>query len=56
MKVVAILPAKGKSDRVPNKNKMLLDGEPLFIRSMKKLTASSFIDEIIPKLKDFRKT
>lgn len=46
MKIAAILPAKGKSDRIPNKNKMLLDGEPLFIRSLKKLTASSLINEV----------
>jgi len=35
MKVVAFLPAKGNSHRIPNKNTMLLDGEPLFLRSLK---------------------
>ena len=28
MKVAAFLPAKGSSNRIPNKNTMLLDGEP----------------------------
>ena len=46
MKVAAFLPAKGSSNRIPNKNTMLLDGDPMFIRSLKKLMSSSIIDEI----------
>jgi regulator of RNase E activity RraA/CMP-N-acetylneuraminic acid synthetase len=46
MKVAAFLPAKGSSDRIPNKNTMLLDGEPLFLRSLKKLMNCSSIDEV----------
>ncbi len=46
MKVAAFLPAKGSSQRVPNKNTMLLDGEPLFLRSLKKLLACPSIDEV----------
>ena len=46
MKVTAFLPAKGSSNRIPNKNIMLLDGEPLFLRSLKKLMSISLIDEV----------
>lgn len=46
MKIVAFLPAKGSSNRIPNKNTMLLDGEPLFLRSLKKLMSISLIDEV----------
>ncbi len=37
MKTGAFLRVKGSSQRIPNKNIMLLDGEPLFLRSLKKL-------------------
>lgn len=46
MKVAAFLPAKGSSNRIPNKNTMLLDGEPLFLRSLKKLINIPLIDEV----------
>lgn len=46
MKIVAFLPAKGSSNRIPNKNTMLLDGEPLFLRSLKKLISIGLIDEV----------
>lgn len=46
MKIAAFLPAKGSSNRIPNKNTMLLDGEPLFLRSLKKLMSISLIDEV----------
>ncbi|MDH7604906.1 MAG: cytidyltransferase [Melioribacter sp.] len=46
MKVAAFLPAKGNSHRIPNKNIMLLDGEPLFLRSLKKLLTINLIDEV----------
>ncbi len=46
MKTAAFLPAKGSSQRIPNKNTMLLDGEPLFLRSLKKLTACPSVDEV----------
>ncbi len=46
MKVAGFLPAKGSSDRIQNKNTMLLDGEPLFLRSLKKLTSCPSIDEV----------
>ncbi len=46
MKVAAFLPAKGSSNRIPNKNTMLLDGEPLFLRSLKKLISINLIQDV----------
>ncbi|MDF1761992.1 MAG: hypothetical protein P1U57_01160, partial [Oleibacter sp.] len=46
MKVVAFLPAKGTSSRIPNKNTQLLDGKPLFLHALEKLLACDFIDEV----------
>lgn len=46
MRVAGFLPAKGSSDRIQNKNTMLLDGEPLFLRSLKKLMSCPCIDEV----------
>lgn len=46
MTTAAFLPAKGSSQRMPNKNTMLLDGEPLFLRSLRKLTACPSVDEV----------
>jgi regulator of RNase E activity RraA/CMP-N-acetylneuraminic acid synthetase len=47
MKVAAFLPAKGSSNRIPNKNVMLLDGEPLFLRTLRKLTRCPSITEVV---------
>lgn len=46
MKVVAFLPAKGSSERVENKNIKLLDGKPLFLHNLEKLSECEFIDEV----------
>lgn len=46
MKVVAFLPAKGTSSRIPSKNMKLLDGVPLFLHTLKKLVDCEFIDEV----------
>jgi len=46
MKVAAFIPAKGSSDRIPNKNTMLLDGEPMFLRSLSKLLKCEEIDQV----------
>ena len=46
MKVVAILPVKGSSTRVENKNIKLLDGKPLFLHTLEKLASCDFIDEV----------
>lgn len=46
MKVVAFLPAKGSSERMQNKNTMILDGKPLFLRQLEKMVKYDFIDEV----------
>lgn len=46
MKIVAFVPAKGGSERVPSKNLRILDGEILFRRKLKQLLACSLIDEV----------
>jgi regulator of RNase E activity RraA/CMP-N-acetylneuraminic acid synthetase len=47
MSVIAFLPAKGESSRVSNKNQRLLDGEPLFIRNLRKISGMSCIDKVV---------
>jgi CMP-N-acetylneuraminic acid synthetase/regulator of RNase E activity RraA len=46
MKVVAFVPAKSTSERVWNKNVNLLDGTPLYMYTLEKLTACSKLDEV----------
>lgn len=46
MKIVAFVPAKGFSDRIPSKNLRVLDGEYLFRRKLRQLLAVSQIDEV----------
>ena len=46
MKIVALVPAKGTSERIPNKNVQLLDGRPLVVYTLQKLLACPSIDEI----------
>lgn len=46
MKVVAFLPAKGSSERIPSKNTKLLNGKPLFLHTLEKLCECDFIDEV----------
>ncbi|MFW5795449.1 MAG: cytidylyltransferase domain-containing protein [Bacillota bacterium] len=46
MRVVAFLPAKGKSRRIKSKNIKLLDGKPLFLHTLEKLMKCEFIDEV----------
>ena len=45
MKIVAIVPVKGTSERIENKNIRLLDGKPLFLHTIEKLSCN-FLDEI----------
>ena len=45
-RVVAFLPAKGSSERVPNKNTRNFNGEPFFVFTLRKLLRSSVIDEV----------
>jgi len=47
MKVVAFVPAKGTSERIPNKNLAILDGEHLFKRKLRQLLECPLIDEVI---------
>jgi CMP-N-acetylneuraminic acid synthetase/regulator of RNase E activity RraA len=46
MRVVAFVPAKGSSDRVQNKNMRLLNGEPLFVYTLRKLLKCELIDDV----------
>jgi CMP-N-acetylneuraminic acid synthetase len=43
-KVVALLPMKGTSERVPNKNLKIFNGKPLYHIVMNTLLKSKFID------------
>jgi N-acylneuraminate cytidylyltransferase len=46
-KIKALVPMKGHSERVPNKNIRLLAGKPVFHWIMETLSKSRYIDEII---------
>jgi len=46
MKVVAFLPVKGTSERIQNKNTLLLNGKPLFLHTLEKLMKCDFINEV----------
>jgi len=47
MKIVALLPMKGNSERVPNKNMKDFAGRPLYHRVMETLLSSKYIKKII---------
>ena len=47
MKVTALLPMKGNSERVPGKNLKSFNGKPLFVHVLESLDGSNYIDEII---------
>jgi N-acylneuraminate cytidylyltransferase len=47
MKVTALLPMKGTSERVPNKNMRSFDGSPLYHAIMKSLLSSKYIDKVV---------
>jgi CMP-N-acetylneuraminic acid synthetase len=46
-KIVALLPMKGNSERVPNKNIKDFAGKPLYHRTMEVLLSSRYIDKVI---------
>lgn len=46
MSVVAFLPAKGTSERVLNKNTRMFCGEPLFLRTLRKLLRCPSVDAV----------
>ena len=45
--ITALLPMKGTSERVPNKNMKHFDGAPLYHAIMKSLLASQYIDKVV---------
>lgn len=47
MKVTLLLPMKGNSERVPNKNLKLFNGKPLFHNIIDELIKSKYINKII---------
>ncbi|WP_297431523.1 acylneuraminate cytidylyltransferase family protein [Sulfurimonas sp.] len=47
MKLTALLPMKGTSERVPNKNMKDFGGAPLYHAIMKSLLASKYIDKVV---------
>ncbi len=47
MKIVALLPLKSNSERVPNKNMKDFFGKPLYHRVLDSLLASDFVDKIV---------
>jgi len=47
MQVVALLPMKGNSERVPNKNLKDFAGKPLYHRVMETLLGSRYIDKVV---------
>ena len=47
MKLVALLPMKGTSERVPNKNMRDFNGKPLYHAIMKSLLSSKYIDKVV---------
>ena len=49
-KVTALVPMKGNSERVPNKNIRLLNGKPVCHWIIEALSKSKYVDEIIPYL------
>ncbi len=47
MKLKALLPMKGTSERVPNKNMRSFDGAPLYHAIVKTLQASKYIEQVV---------
>ncbi len=47
MKIKALLPMKGNSERVPNKNMRDFDGAPLYHAIIKSLLASKYIENVV---------
>ena len=51
-KSLCLIPAKGKSTRLPNKNKLLLDGKPLVTIAIEKALQSAMFDEVCVSTED----
>ena len=52
MKVVCLIPARGGSKRIPNKNLMLLNGKPLIQHAVEKANKCRLIDEVYVSTED----
>ena len=49
---IAVIPAKGKSNRLPNKNMSLINGRPLIDYSIDYAKKSKFLDKIFVSTDD----
>jgi len=47
MQIKALVPMKGNSQRVPNKNMKIFDGKPLYHAIIKSLLGSKYIEDIV---------
>ncbi len=47
MKIKALLPMKGNSERVPNKNMKIFDGTPLYHAIVKSLLNSKYVENVV---------
>ena len=45
-KIVCIIPARGGSKGIPNKNTVLIAGKPLILWTTEQATGSKYIDEV----------
>jgi N-acylneuraminate cytidylyltransferase len=52
MRTVAIIPARGGSQRVPRKNLMEVGGKPLIVHSIEQALAAAAVDEVIVSTED----
>ena len=50
--IIAIIPAKGKSKRLPNKNMNLILGKPMLYYTIKYATSSKIIDDVFVSTED----
>ena len=46
-KILLIIPARGNSRRLKNKNILKIDGLPLVVRAAKEASKSKFVDELL---------
>ena len=51
-KIIAIIPARGRSKGIPRKNIKLLAGKPLIAHSIENALKSKYIDRVIVSTED----
>jgi len=51
-KIIAIIPARGNSERIPKKNLKILGGKPLIVHTFEQAKSSKFIDDIYVSTED----